>query len=94
MLGIEKLRVWLIPLLIVIGACIFIPTGAFDAAIEAELKYSRDALVKQKSDIESDLERKASQIAKLEAEMQRMRVSLKDTDHALGLIDTTLRTRH
>lgn len=89
-----NLRLWLLPILIVLCAAIFLPTGAFESKVEAELKYSRDVLVRQKNDLETDLEQKAKQVAAIEMEMQKMRTSLKDTDHALNMIDTTLKVRH
>lgn len=89
-----NLKFWILPILIVFCVSIFLPTGAFDSKVEAELKYSRDALVRQKTDLETDLEHKAKQIAAIEMEMQKMRANLKDTDHALNMIDTTLKVRH
>ncbi len=85
----------LIVTVLVVGTCvsIFQPSKAFDHKIEAELKYSRDSLVKQRGDLETDLERKAKQVAEIELEMQKTRAHLKDTEHALGLIDTTLKHR-
>lgn len=83
----------LIVTVLVVGVCVtvFQPSKAFDQQVEAELKYSRDSLVKQRSDLETDLEHKAKQVAQLELEIQKTRANLKDTEHALGLIDTTLK---
>lgn len=83
----------LIVVVLVVGVCVLVfqPSKAFDQQVEAELKYSRDSLVKQRSDLETDLEHKAKQVAQLELEMQKTRAHLKDTEHALGLIDTTLK---
>lgn len=86
--------VW-IALVLVTTVCItvLLPSKAFDPHVEAELKYSRDSLVKQRSDLETDLEQKAKQVAQLEMEIQRTRASLKDTERALGLIDNTLKNK-
>ncbi|MCW5822174.1 MAG: hypothetical protein KIT34_05185 [Cyanobacteria bacterium TGS_CYA1] len=86
--------VW-VALVLVIAVCItvLLPSKAFDPQVEAELKYSRDSLVKQRGDLETDIERKAKQIAQLEMEIQRTRANLKDTEHALGLIDNTLKKK-
>lgn len=86
--------VW-VALVLVIAVCVtvLLPSRAFDPQVEAELKYSRDSLVKQRGDLETDIEQKAKQIAQLEAEIQRTRASLKDTDRALGLIDNTLKNK-
>lgn len=86
--------VW-VALVLVIAVCVtvLLPSKAFDPQVEAELKYSRDSLVKQRGDLETDIEQKAKQIAQLEAEIQRTRASLKDTDRALGLIDNTLKNK-
>ena len=83
----------LIVTVLVVGGCVLVfqPSKAFDPKIEAELKYSRDTLVKQRTDLETDLEHKAKQVAQLELEIQKTRAHLKDTEHALGLINTTLK---
>lgn len=90
----RNLKIWFLPIFIVLCVSVFLPTGAFDSKVEAELKYSRDELVKQKTDLEIDLEQKAKQVAQLEMEIQKVRANLKDTDHALNMIDTTLKVRH
>ncbi len=87
-------KYWVVPALIAVGAFVFLPGGAFDSKLEADLKFSRDALVRQKGELETDLDAKVKQIAQLEMEVKRTQTYLKDTDHALGLIDNTLKIRH
>lgn len=67
--------------------------NAHSSIVESDLKSTRDALVKQRADIEEAIDRKASQVAGLQADIDRLRAYLRDTDHALSNVDAALRGR-
>ncbi len=64
---------------------------AYDSQVQADLKYSRDALLKQRAEIEAACDSRLSQIAQLEQEIVRLRAYLKDIDRALQNIDHALK---
>jgi 3-methyladenine DNA glycosylase Tag len=64
---------------------------AYDSHVEGNLKYSRDALLKQRSEIEAVCDRKAAQVAQLQSEIDRFHQYLEDTDRSLRNIDSALR---
>jgi len=63
---------------------------AYDSQVEGNLKYSRDALLKQRSEIEAACDRKAAQVAQLQSEIDRFHRYLQDTDRSLRNIDSAL----
>ncbi len=67
--------------------------NAYTSAVESDLKSTRDALLKQRSDIEEMIDKKNSQIANLQSDIDRLRAYLRDTDHALTSVDAALRGR-
>lgn len=67
--------------------------NAHTSRVESDLKSTRDALIKQRADIEEAIDRKASQVTSLQAEIDRLRAYLRDTDHALSSVDAALRGR-
>jgi hypothetical protein len=64
---------------------------AFDPHVSADLNYSRNALLKQRSELEGACEMKAQQITQLQSDIDRLHTYLKDTDRALSNIDIALR---
>ncbi len=67
--------------------------NAHSSGVESDLKSTRDALVKQRSDLEEAIDRKATQVANLQSDIDRLRAYLRDTDHALSNVDAALRGR-
>lgn len=67
--------------------------NAHSSGVESDLKNTRDALVKQRSDLEEAIDRKATQVANLQTDIDRLRAYLRDTDHALSNVDAALRGR-
>lgn len=67
--------------------------NAHSSGVESDLKSTRDALVKQRSDLEEAIDRKATQVATLQSDIDRLRAYLRDTDHALSNVDAALRGR-
>jgi hypothetical protein len=64
---------------------------AYDIGVEADLKYSRDALLKQRGEIQLAVARKTAQIAESQSEVDRLQAYLQDTDRALRNVDLALR---
>ncbi|MCW5823177.1 MAG: hypothetical protein KIT34_10265 [Cyanobacteria bacterium TGS_CYA1] len=67
--------------------------NAHSSGVESDLKSTRDALLRQRADIEEAIDKKAGQVASLQSEMDRLRAYLRDTDHALSSVDAALRGR-
>jgi hypothetical protein len=65
--------------------------AAYDPHVAADLQYSRDALLKQRSEIAATCDRKSAQIAQLQQDIDRLHTYLQDTDRALGSIDIALK---
>ncbi len=75
-------------------AALFVSSvNAYTDKVENELKSARDALKKQQSDLESLINNKATQVDKLQSEIDRLKVYLKDTDRALENVDSALKGR-
>ena len=74
-------------------AMFFSQVDAHGGNVESDLKEARDALLKQRSDLESLIDRKAGQVSNLQSEIDRLRVYLKDTDNALSNVDSALKGR-
>ncbi len=74
-------------------SCLIPGVNAHSSSVEADLKSTRDALIKQRADIEEAIDRKAGQVASLQADIDRLRAYLRDTDHALTNVDAALRGR-
>ncbi len=64
---------------------------AYDPKVESDLKYSRDALLKQRSELKAAIDRKGTQIVELQRDTDRLNAYLQDTDRALRNIDLALR---
>ncbi|MDR3612737.1 MAG: hypothetical protein P4L53_04170 [Candidatus Obscuribacterales bacterium] len=64
---------------------------AYDPQVEGDLNYSRNALLKQRSEIELACDRKMSQVAQLQNEIDRLHKYLEDTDRSLRYIDSALK---
>lgn len=91
----KHLRIWIgftlaLPVLV---SCLLTAVDAYTSAVESDLKSTRDALLKQRSDIEETIDKKAGQVANLQSEIDRLRAYLRDTDHALTSVDSALRGR-
>lgn len=67
--------------------------NAHSSGVESDLKSTRDALIKQRADIEEAIDKKAGQVANIQSEIDRLRAYLRDTDHALSSVDAALRGR-
>lgn len=67
--------------------------NAHSSGVESDLKSTRDALIRQRADIEEAIDKKAGQVANLQSEIDRLRAYLRDTDHALSSVDAALRGR-
>lgn len=67
--------------------------NAHSSGVESDLKSTRDALAKQRSDLEDLIDKKATQVANLQSDIDRLRAYLRDTDHALSNVDAALRGR-
>ncbi len=80
-------------ILSVLISCLIPGVNAHSSSVEADLKSTRDALIKQRSDLEEAIDRKASQVTTLQTDIDRLRAYLKDTDHALSNVDAALRGR-
>lgn len=64
---------------------------AYDSQVLGDLQYSRNALLRQRSELEEACSRKESQMADLQRDIGRLRAYMQDTDHALRNIDAALR---
>jgi len=86
--------VWLITWscsLCLISAMVVQQVVAYDPHVAADLRYSRDALLKQRSEIAVACDKKSAQIVQLEQDIDRLHAYMQDTDRALGNIDIALR---
>jgi hypothetical protein len=64
---------------------------AYDPHVEADLRYSRDALLKQRAEIAASCDKKAAQIGQLQQDIDRLHTYMQDTDRALSSIDIALK---
>jgi uncharacterized membrane-anchored protein YhcB (DUF1043 family) len=64
---------------------------AYDSGVDADLQYSRNALLKQRSELATACDNKAAQIAQLQLDIDRLHTYMKDTDRALGSIEIAIR---
>jgi len=89
----SKLATWTnLSFLLSLFTIIFLSgVNAFSSGVESDLKETRAALIKQRSDLEGLIDRKSGQISSLQADVDRLRAYLKDTDHALSSVDAALR---
>ena len=71
--------------------CLQLALAAYDPKIESDLKYSRDALLKQRDELLAAIDRKAAKIAELQRDNERLNTYLKDTEKALLNIDLALK---
>lgn len=67
--------------------------NAHSSIVESDLKSTRDALIRQRADLEGAIDRKTGQINTLQTDIDRLKAYLKDTDHALSNVDAALRGR-
>ncbi len=64
---------------------------AYDGQVVANLKRSRDALLTQKTELESATHRIDEQVAELHRQHEQLDAYLRDTDRALRDVETALK---
>lgn len=91
----SQLMAWigLSMLLIALTSISLSGVNAHSSGVESDLKSTRDALIRQRADIEEAIDKKATQVANLQSDIDRLRAYLRDTDHALSSVDAALRGR-